>query len=212
MSESELLLLSGGLDSTAIASIREPNVALFVDYGQRPSRGELRASRAVASYLGIPFRSISVDLSQLGGGLLLDELPLPNAPSPEWWPFRNQFLATIGAAIAVQNGLERVVIGSVKGDGDRHVDGTSEFYEQLDRLISVQEGGIRVTAPYLETTTAELVERSGRGMELFGWTISCHRADMPCFSCPGCNKRGSVLSEVGLLRGGGVGGETNTVQ
>lgn len=38
------LLLSGGLDSTAIAAWQRPDVCVTVDYGQRPARGELAAS------------------------------------------------------------------------------------------------------------------------------------------------------------------------
>ena len=195
----EVLLLSGGLDSTALAAIRRPKLTLFIDYGQRPALGEGRAAAAVAGSLKLDHLAIEINMAPIGGGLLADETPLSNAPSPEWWPYRNQLLCTIGAAVALRQNLPAVVIGSVRGDGDRHIDGTPEFYRRLDSVTSLQEGEVGVIAPALERSTEELVRESGLGMETLGWTLSCHRSATPCHACPGCNKREGVLVALGLV-------------
>jgi 7-cyano-7-deazaguanine synthase len=195
-----VLLLSGGLDSTALAAIERPALCLAIDYGQRPAEAEIRAASAIAGVLGLEFLSLRLDLGALGGGLLKDDDPLPQAPSPEWWPFRNQFLVTAAASIALSRGLDTVVVGSVAGDGDRHVDGTARFYDQLDALLRMQEGSLHVNAPAIHETSAILLARSGLGDDIVGWTISCHRSVFPCGECPGCWKRAAVLAEVGLLQ------------
>lgn len=190
-----VLLLSGGLDSTALAALIRPPLAVFVDYGQKPSSAEARAARAVAAHLGIPLEAVTLPLGDLGGGLMYDDTPMRNAPSPEWWPFRNQFLATAGAAVAVRNGLTRVALASVRGDGDRHVDGSQLFYQHLDAVMKIQEGAVRVTAPAIRFSTVELLREAQAGQDLIGWTVSCHRANEPCGDCPGCWKRELVLAE-----------------
>lgn len=196
MSDSQtVLLLSGGLDSAALAAWIRPALTLFVDYGQKPRDAEARAARAVAKHLDLPFTSISLSLTDLGGGLMHDDTPLPGAPSPEWWPFRNQFLATAGAAVAVQHQLTKVVLASVRGDGDRHVDGSQPFYDRLNAVITIQEGGVQVAAPAIHLSTVELLRTIDAERALIGWTVSCHRANQPCGDCPGCWKRELVLAE-----------------
>lgn len=195
-----LVLLSGGVDSAALATVINPRLTLFVDYGQRPAQAEARASKAIADQLGIPYRSASLPLGDFGGGLLLDGKPLSGAPSPEWWPYRNQFLATAGAAIALQEGLSRVILGSVRGDGDRHRDGSAAFYSAIDVVTKLQEGGVQVEAPALGYSTVELVRQARLNESVLGRTVSCHRSVRPCGDCPGCWKRQQVFAELGVFQ------------
>ncbi|WP_460847479.1 7-cyano-7-deazaguanine synthase [Phytohabitans suffuscus] len=195
-----VLLLSGGLDSTALAALERPTLCLVIDYGQRPAIAEARASEAVTNALGLPLQHLRLDLGDTGGGLLRDDTPLPDAPSPEWWPFRNQILVTAAASVAVRNSLHTVIVGTVLDDRDRHADGSPAFYEALDRLFALQEGAVRVVTPAINETTTALVDRSGLGEDILAWTVSCHRASLPCGQCPGCWKRARVLSSLGLLQ------------
>jgi 7-cyano-7-deazaguanine synthase len=195
-----LLLLSGGLDSTALAAVRPPAAAVFVDYGQRPAAAEQRAATAVAGALGLELHEVQLDLRSIGGGLLLNETALRGSPSPEWWPYRNQMLVTAAAAVALRLGLDSVVVGTVAGDGARHADGTVPFYDALRTLLRLQEGGIDVLTPVIAETTEQLVGRSGLPEGVLGWTVSCHRSELPCGDCPGCWKRARVLSTLGLLQ------------
>ncbi len=195
-----LLLFSGGLDSTALAAIYRPRLLLFVDYGRRPADLERRASRRVAGLLELRLTEVSLGISAFGSGLLRAEggNQPRSAPSPEWWPYRNQFLATAGAAVALQHDLTAVLLGSVAPDGERHLDGTPEFYTRLDALVHYQEGGTRVIAPGIDQSTEELLRASKLDERILGWTASCHRSNLPCGRCPGCWKRVQVLSAYGL--------------
>ncbi len=197
-----VLLLSGGIDSTALAAVFRPALCLAINYGQRSAIGELRAAAAICRALHLRLKTLRLDLGGLGGGLLKDEKVMPGAPSPEWWPYRNQFLVTAAASVALGESLSQVLVGTVAEDGVRHLDGRAEFYEALDRLVSMQEGGVRVNVPAIDQTSVELVHRSGLSEDVLAWTISCHRASFPCGDCPGCWKRGRVLSELGFLEGG----------
>lgn len=194
-----LLLVSGGLDSTALAALLRPKLLVYVDYGQRPAEAERIASRTIAGKLGLPYQAVTLGIGDFGSGLLHDDSNvLVAAPSPEWWPYRNQFLATAAAAIALTEGCGSVALGTVAGDGERHRDGTRDFYTKLDALVSSQEGEVRVVAPALDQTTEEIIGQSGLDGSILGWTASCHRSNHPCGDCPGCWKRQRVLTSLGI--------------
>lgn len=187
---SSLLLISGGLDSTAIAAINKPTAALFVDYGQRPAAGERRAARDVCAHLGLELHEVAVDLTPLGAGLLNPRGSLLHvSPSPEWYPYRNQFLITIAAAEALALGHDEVWIGLVAEDETRHADGTTQFVGALDALLRLQEGRLSLLAPGHSTSTAALLEQASLPDWLLDRTVSCHVSPVSCGECPGCIKR-----------------------
>lgn len=199
----KVLLLSGGMDSAALAALTRPDHTLFINYGQRPAITESKAAAAIAEGLGLPHSQISAGLSDLGRGLLAsDDIP-DGWPSPEWWPFRNQLLVTVGAAWAITHiALSRPVAvqtGTMKGDRERHKDGDPGFYQRLNELFAFQEGEVLVETPGIESTTEELLELSKLPDDLLAWTHSCHKADLPCLDCPGCYKREGVLANLGRL-------------
>ncbi|HEX5269308.1 MAG TPA: 7-cyano-7-deazaguanine synthase [Gemmataceae bacterium] len=192
------ILLSGGLDSAALAVLMRPDLAIAVDYGQRCAGAELTAAEAVASCLDVPFLAVRADCSSVGSGDLAGRAPLAGfAPSREWWPYRNQLLATLAAPLALAHEAEVLNFGTVVTDGF-HADGTPEFFRLLDALFRYQEGGISVAAPAVGLSSAQLIRESGAGLDVLGWTHSCHVSDAPCGNCRGCQKRSSVLAETGL--------------
>ena len=192
----KLMLLSGGLDSAAVASIERPDRALFVNYGQVPAEAERNAARAIAQHLDLELDEVDVDLSTLGSGLLAGHPQVVGAPTPEWFPFRNQHLVTIAAAQALKHDLGAVVLGLVKGDGERHKDGTPEFASMVDTLVRHQEGEVRVLAPYIDARPHELLARSGLGEDAMHQTHSCYRSGTACGQCPGCTRRTEVLQRL----------------
>jgi 7-cyano-7-deazaguanine synthase len=190
------LLLSGGMDSAALAFWKRPALAITIDYGQASARGEIRAATQIATELNIAHEIIQLDCSALGSGDLAGKPAIAGSPAPEWWPYRNQFLVTVAAMKAIPLGITSLLVGSVKSDSF-HVDGRAEFYEQLDRLVAMQEGSLRIEAPGLEFTAADLIRQSGIPDSLIGWAHSCHKAEYACGNCRGCWKRQNVLDELG---------------
>jgi 7-cyano-7-deazaguanine synthase len=184
------------MDSTAIAYWRRPKVAFTVDYGQRPAVGEVRAAAAVAAALGIAHHVIRANLSALGSGEMAGTDALAVAPVPEWWPFRNQMLVTLCAMKAVSLGVNRLLIGCLATD-ERHADGRPGFITALDTLLQAQEGEIRLEAPAIGMTAAELVRTSGVPAEILSWSHSCHVAEYACGQCRGCRKHYETIAELG---------------
>lgn len=189
------LLLSGGMDSIAVAFWQRPEIAITIDYGQRAAEAEIAAASQVAKEIGMQHEIITIDCRAIGSGDMAGSDALGVAPVPEWWPFRNQLLVTFAAARGIVLGVAEVMTGSVSSDGT-HADGRPEFYDAMDRVTAVQEGGIRISAPALTMTTAELVRHSGVPREILAWAHSCHTGNLACGQCRGCVKHYQVTKEI----------------
>jgi 7-cyano-7-deazaguanine synthase len=191
------LLLSGGMDSTAIAYWLRPRYAITVDYGQQPAAAELRAAAAVAGATGLEHHIVRADLSALGSGDLAGAPPMPLATQPEWWPFRNQMLVTLAGMKALALGVKRILLGTLRTDCG-HADGTPLFVQTLGQLMRLQEGGIILEAPAIELSAVELIRISRVPMEVLAWAHSCHVGEYACGLCRGCRKHYETLAELGL--------------
>jgi 7-cyano-7-deazaguanine synthase len=181
-----VLLFSGGLDSSALAYWKRPDVCLTVDYGQRPARGEIAAAGAICAELKLRHEVVSVDLRSLGSGSLAGKEPSNLGHAEEWWPYRNQILITLAGMRFVSEGLREILIGAVRTD--IHADGRSPFLRCIARLMSLQEGNVTVSAPARSLHPNKLLELSGFPVSLLGLTFSCHVMEYPCGRCRGCEK------------------------
>lgn len=190
------LLLSGGMDSLTLAWWKRPDIAFTLNYGQLAAQAEIGASRTICQQLGIPHHVIELDCRQLGSGDMAGTQSNHLAPASDWWPYRNQMLVTLAAMKAISFGVTHLWLGTVKSDST-HKDGSPEFMSALSRLLSLQEGGLMVEAPAIELSTAELVRKSGIPAGLLAWAHSCHKSNVACGNCRGCNKYIEVFQEVG---------------
>src|SRR5262245_22455561 len=75
------------MDSINIAWWKRPEVAIFVDYGQKPAPAERDAGLAACRAMNIRYEQIKADCSALGSGDMAGMAPSPHAPVSEWWPF-----------------------------------------------------------------------------------------------------------------------------
>lgn len=192
----DAILLSGGMDSIALAAWVRPSKALTIDYGQLCADAELRAARQASEELGIEHSAITVDCRDLGSGDLAGTKASSLAGASDWWPFRNQLLVTLAAAWAIKVGTDRLMLGTVKTDSS-HLDGTPQFIRLIDGLLQMQEGSLRVEAPAIGFSTAELVRKSGIELSVLAWAHSCHKANYACGLCRGCQKHREVMTELG---------------
>lgn len=186
------VLLSGGVDSIALAHWQRPEFAITIDYGQSAAATELAVAAEVARTLGMTHEVIRVDCSSLGSGDMSGQPASVHAPVSEWWPFRNQLLLTLAGMRAIAVGVHELMLGSVASDGS-HADGRVEFYQRIDALMSMQEGELRITAPAIDASTVELVQRSGAPRDLIAWAHSCHTGPLACGGCRGCVKHYDVM-------------------
>ena len=185
------------MDSLALAWWKRPDWAVTIDYGQKPAAAEIAASVQVCRELSIPHEVLTIDCHSLGSGDLVNAPANSLGTASDWWPFRNQLLLTLASMRAVVREVGVLMIGAVKGDGDQHRDGTTEFIALADGLFAFQEGNLRVTAPALEMTTPELVLLAGVPPASLAWAHSCHKVNTPCGQCRGCNKYNQTYRELG---------------
>lgn len=192
---SKSILLSGGIDSIALAYWKRPEFAFTIDYGQRPAKSEVRVSKVICKKLGIQHIVLEVDCGFLGSGDLSMQKPLSIAPSSEWWPYRNQLLVTLASMKAVTLKVDELMIGSVQSDSF-HKDGTREFYNLLNSLLKYQEGSLTVSAPAIDISSMELVIKSRVPSEVLFYAHSCHASNVPCGHCRGCYKYIDVIKNL----------------
>lgn len=191
------LLLSGGMDSVALAWWVKPDLAITLSYGQKAAEAEKMASRAVCEQLGIEHHVLEIDCSSLGSGDMSGAEPHESAPASDWWPYRNQMLISLAAMKAIGVGANVLYIGTVRSD-ENHRDGTSKFIQLISDLLEYQEGGLRVEAPAIQYSTPELVRLAEVPPNVMAWAHSCHKANLPCGQCRGCNKYDASMFELGL--------------
>jgi 7-cyano-7-deazaguanine synthase len=179
------LLLSGGVESTALAFGEQPDLCLTIDYGQPSAMGELRASRAIASYLKLKHVAVKVDLYA--------SLKQPEHELRSWWPYRNQALITLAGIHLAAYELEEVLVGFVKDD--IYKDCTAAFVDAVNGVLALQEKPFVVTAPGASLSTVSLLSNYQVPLELLNMTLSCHTGRFACGQCPGCLKNKAVMRQ-----------------
>lgn len=189
------ILLSGGMDSLAVAWWKKPSIAVTIDYGQRAAKAEIQASKAICKRLDIRHEIINLDCSKLGSGDMSSFPPSALATKSDWWPYRNQLLITLASMRLIDLNLDELLIACVKTDS-AHSDGSNQFISSISKLMEIQEGGVKVKAPAIDMTTFELIERSNLPRDLLAWSHSCHKSDVACGNCRGCNKYFEVYSQL----------------
>ena len=214
-----ILLLSGGLDSyTAGALMRSDGYdvyALTVRYGQVHAQ-EIAAARAVARALGcVRHQELDVNLAAFGGSALVGDGPIPKdrpvdhdteIPST-YVPARNSVLLSLALAWAETVGAEAIGIGVNALDYSGYPDCRPEYLDAFEQLASlatragVEGRPLRVLAPLLRLSKAEII-RTGMRLGLdYGLTHSCYdpqAGGLPCGRCDSCQLRARGFREAGV--------------
>ncbi|APR34939.1 7-cyano-7-deazaguanine synthase [Paraburkholderia sp. SOS3] len=196
---SSLLLLSGGIDSICLAYWYRPDICLTVAYGQVAAAAEIQASAQVCFELSLRHEIVHAEIPRLGSGTMAGEASSPHSAHEEFWPFRNQYLITLAAMLAINQKCDRVIIGTVATDV-RHADGSSAFVQTMSKVLSIQEGQILLEAPAIGLSSVELIVASRIPYSLLAWAHSCHAGSFACGQCPGCVKHSLVMNELGIDR------------
>lgn len=213
-----VVLLSGGLDSTTAAAIARAEGfdvrALTVLYGQR-HQVELEAARRAARAVGaVEHRVMSLDLASFGGSALvgdgevpkdrpLAEIGAPGDVPATYVPARNTVLLALALAWCEALRAHDVFIGVNVLDASGYPDCHPVFVEAFERLASVatRAGGVRVHAPLIRMTKAEIIRR---GLELgvnYADTHSCYDPGADggaCGRCDACLLRRKGFAEAGV--------------
>jgi len=215
-----VVMLSGGLDSaTALAMARHDGhecFAMSFRYGQRHDV-ELAAATRVAEAIGVARHVVvDIDLGVFGGSALTADIAVPHDRDPDdlggdipvtYVPARNTVFLSFALAWAETLAADAIVIGVNALDYSGYPDCRPEYLEAFERLAAlatkagVEGHPIRIEAPLLHLTKAQIIER---GLELgvdYGLTHSCYDPDAdgrPCGTCDACQLRARGFAQLGL--------------
>jgi 7-cyano-7-deazaguanine synthase len=211
-----VVLLSGGLDSaTTLAIARDRGFecyAMSFAYGQRHA-AELAAAKKVAQALGaVELREIEIPIGQLGGSALTDAaIAVPDEGGTgipvTYVPARNTVFLSFALAWAEVLGAGTIFIGVNAIDYSGYPDCRPEFIAAFQALAAlatkqaVEGNPVRIEAPLIEMTKAEIISRGAALGVDYSLTVSCYRADergRACGRCDACRFRREGFLAAGL--------------
>ena len=216
MSKPAVVLVSGGMDSAVVLAIaREQGFAcraLSVAYGQRHV-SELDASDRVCAMLGAAaHKTVTVDLRSIGGSALTDEIDVPEqggAGIPVTYvPARNTIMLSIALGWAEVLGAADIFCGVNAVDYSGYPDCRPAFIDSFQQLANVatkagvEGAGIRIHAPLMRLSKADIAREGQRLGVDFAATVSCYQADekgRACAHCDACRLRAEGFREAGMV-------------
>ncbi len=211
-----VVLLSGGLDSaTTLALALKDGYecrTLSLDYGQR-HRSELQAAERVSAALGaVEHRVVKLDLAAFGGSALTDkDIAVPTEPGEgipvTYVPARNTIMLSLALAWAEVLEAESIFIGANAVDYSGYPDCRPEYIEAFERMANlalksaVEGKPVRIRAPLIHWSKAEII-RCGSELGVdYGLTVSCYQADgegRACGVCDSCRLRRQGFAAAGV--------------
>jgi 7-cyano-7-deazaguanine synthase len=210
-----VILVSGGMDSAVTLGLaREQGYqihALSVAYGQRHS-SELEAAARVARMLGaVEHKTVHVDLRSIGGSALTADIDVPEEGGEgipvTYVPARNTIMLSIALGWAEVLGSTDIWCGVNAVDYSGYPDCRPAFVEAFEGLANVatkagvEGAGIRIHAPLIAMSKADIAREGQRLGVDFSATVSCYQADAEgraCGHCDACRLRAQGFRQAGL--------------
>ena len=212
-----VILLSGGLDSATCLAMAKAQgfvcYALSFAYGQRHAY-ELTAASTIAQAMGVAdHRVVNLDIGQFGASALTDtQIDVPDHQESTqipvtYVPARNTVFLAVALGLAESVGAYDIFIGANAIDYSGYPDCRPEFIDAFQSLANVAtkagvEGErIRIQAPLLYLTKAEIIQA---GVQLgvdYRLTVSCYQLNdkgAACGRCDSCvlRRRGFIAAHV----------------
>ena len=210
-----VVLVSGGMDSAVVVAIARAQGfavhALSVRYGQRHT-SELDAAAKVARSLGaMAHKTVSVDLRSIGGSALTADIVVPEQAGEgipvTYVPARNTIMLSVALGWAEVVGAGEIHCGVNAVDYSGYPDCRPEFIEAFERLANlatkagVEGRRMRVQAPLMRLSKADIAREGQRLGVDFSRTVSCYQADAEgraCGRCDACRLRAQGFADAGI--------------
>ncbi|MEO7324629.1 MAG: 7-cyano-7-deazaguanine synthase QueC [Dokdonella sp.] len=211
-----VVLVSGGMDSAVVLALARESgfdcYALSVDYGQRHA-SELQASQRVSKALGArAHKIVHVDLRSIGGSALTDDIDVPDDGGSgipvTYVPARNTIMLSVALGWAEVLGARDIYCGVNAVDYSGYPDCRPAFIEAFERLANlatkaaVEGAALRVQAPLMAMSKADIVREGQRLGVDFAATVSCYQADpqgRACGHCDACRLRADGFRAAGVV-------------
>lgn len=218
--KSAVVLVSGGLDSAVtLAQARSESLELYAisfDYGQR-HRCELEAASIIVSAVGAKKHLVfPIDLTLFGASALTDSIEVPKRRTEAeisdgipvtYVPARNTIFLSLALGWAESMEINRILIGANAIDYSGYPDCRPEFIQAFEGManlatrLGIEDQRIRIEAPLIDLTKAEIISLGHKlGLDL-SLTVSCYDPisdGLACGQCDSCQLRRRGFEEAGL--------------
>lgn len=213
--------MSGGMDSAVVLAEAVAQgfeaYALSFRYGQRHDVELVAAGRVAKAGEAADHRTVTVDLSTLGGSALTDDIAVPKDRTDEsigkgvpatYVPARNTIFLSVALGWAEVLGATDLFVGVNAVDYSGYPDCRPEFIATFERLADLgtaagAEDGARfqVHAPLMELSKAGIVRRAAELNVDLGITHTCYdpQGSTSCGRCDACILRLAGFAEAGVV-------------
>lgn len=182
--------------------------AVSVHYGQRHAV-ELEAAAAVASRLGIPHEIVDLGVLRqhlrsalTGAGDIPHGHYTADTMTATVVPNRNAIMLMVAAGIAAARGLRRVATAVHSGDHPIYPDCRPEFIAAANLAAMLGTETVRVEAPYMRLTKAEIAAKGALHNAPMELSWSCYEggdfAGRHCGRCGTCVERAEAFHLAGV--------------
>jgi len=201
--EKAVVLISGGLDSPTVMAYALKNnydvYPLSFDYNQRHKK-ELLSSKKICDYYNLNLKIINMDLRQIGGSALTDNINVPERKIDEikneipvtYVPARNTIFLSLASAYAETINANNIFIGANAIDYSGYPDCRPEYFNAMEKAINLGtelglKSKININVPLQYLTKAEIV-KLGRKLNVpYKYTWSCYNGrEKACGKCDSC--------------------------
>lgn len=198
-----VVLLSGGLDSATCLALAKAQgfscYALSFDYGQRHAYELLAAKRIAERSAVCEHRIVKLDMEQFGGSALTDmSIDVPNYNASQnipvtYVPARNTTFLAIALGYAEVLGAFDIFIGVNAVDYSGYPDCRPEYIKAFEAMANlatkaaVEGARIRIAAPLLHLSKAEIIKTGTELLVDYSLTVSCYRLNNEGEACGACD-------------------------
>lgn len=211
-----VVLVSGGLDSATVLAMAKSQgfdcYTLAFDYGQR-TRSELAAAEQVSRVMGaIEHKVVELDLRAIGGSALTDNsIDVPEKPTEgipvTYVPARNTVFLSIALGWAEVLEVRDIFIGVNAVDFSGYPDCRPAFIESFEAMANlatkagVEGQRLRIHAPLMNLSKADIIRQGAVLGVNYGQTVSCYQANAEgdaCGRCDSCRLRAEGFAQAGV--------------
>ena len=221
MKRAAVVLLSGGIDSATAAAVGRAEGyelhAITFRYGQRHACEVESAKRLAASLDATRHLILDLDLRQIGGSALTDQVPVPKGRSLEeigasipvtYVPARNTIFLSYALAWAEVLGSEDIFLGVNALDYSGYPDCRPDYIAAFEKMANLAtKAGVEgrsvltIHTPLIHLTKAQIIQRGAALGVDFALTWSCYDPTpdgYPCGACDSCVLREKGFAEAGI--------------
>jgi len=178
---SNVLALSGGIDSSAVLATLPIDLAVYVDYGQAAAVQERNAARLMAQKFETPLQETRIEGLDIGS---MNDAP--GVSGPRVVQARNAIILSICANHAPPGSV--VYLGAHKDDSKNYPDCRPEFIGAMTQAF-LDAYGVTVRAPFQLMTKRQVRDTLASVLRDFNFCWSCYAptdTGQPCGACDSC--------------------------